>query len=110
MIEITEQNYEETVRNNDVVILDFYADWCGPCKAMVPVLARVEATAQEQGQSMVVGKVNTGEQVDLSVKFGVSALPTLVFIKDNKEVHRHLGMTSACELSDVIDGFFSDEI
>lgn len=109
MIDITDQNYEETVQNYDLVLLDFYAEWCGPCKAITPILAQVEEAAQGRGQKMVVGKIDTGVEVDLTLKFKVSALPTLLIIKNGEEVHRHLGMVSVSELSKVVDDFVDVE-
>lgn len=109
MIEITDKNYETTVQNSDVVLLDFYADWCGPCKAMTPVLEKVELIARERGQKLIVGKVDTGVEVNLASKFNISALPTLVFVKNGEEVHRHVGMASSSELSGAVDGFFEDK-
>ena len=85
---ITEGNFESEVVNSDKpVLLDFWAEWCGPCRMLSPV---VEEVASEHPE-VKVGKVNVDEQPKLATRFGVSSIPTLFFFKDGKPVGTMVG-------------------
>src|SRR5687767_13438673 len=77
-IELTEANFDEITKRDGIVLLDFWATWCGPCKAFAPVFER----ASEQHKDMVFGKINTEEQQALAKRFGVRSIPTLVIFRD----------------------------
>ena len=84
VLKITSENYEEEVLNSkEKVLIDFYADWCGPCKMMAPV---VEEVAEELAGKIKVGKVNVDENQDLAMEYGVMSIPTLVVIENGKAV------------------------
>ena len=86
---ITENNFEEEVLKSEIpVLVDFYADWCGPCRMLAPVL---EEIAREYEGGVKVGKVNVDEQMELAQKFGVSSIPLLVVFKDGQPVAKSLG-------------------
>ncbi|MBE5863802.1 MAG: thioredoxin [Lachnospiraceae bacterium] len=88
----TNENFEEEVVKSDIpVLVDFYADWCGPCKMMGPV---VEKLAEEFDGKVKVGKVNVDEQEDLAARFNVMSIPFFAFIKDGKMVDSSLGASS----------------
>ncbi len=94
----TKENFEEEVIKSDVpVLVDFYADWCGPCKMMFPV---VEKLAEEFEGKAKVGKVNVDEQEELAARFGVMSIPFFAVIKDGKMVDSNLGATSAEALAE----------
>ncbi len=85
----TTDNFESEVMNSDKpVMMDFYADWCGPCRMMMPV---VKEMANEYDGRIKVGKVNTDEQQELAAKFGVMSIPSFFFIKDGKIVDKAIG-------------------
>ena len=84
---INKNNYEEVKNSDKLVLLDFYADWCGPCRMVLPI---VEEIAEER-QDIKVGKINVDEQPELASQFGVMSIPTLVVIKDGKIVNRAMG-------------------
>ena len=81
-LKITAANFEnEVLRSDKPVLLDFYADWCGPCKMLAPVLHEI---AEENTGALKVGKVNVDEQMELAMRFQVSSIPMLVVFKDGK--------------------------
>lgn len=88
-VKITVSNFESEVLHSDQpVLVDFYADWCGPCRMLAPVL---EEIAREYEGGVKVGKVNVDEQMELAQKFGVSSIPLLVVFKDAQPVAKSLG-------------------
>lgn len=88
-VKITVSNFEsEVLRSDQPVMVDFYADWCGPCRMLAPVL---EEIAREYEGGVKVGKVNVDEQMELAQKFGVSSIPLLVVFKDGQPVAKSLG-------------------
>ena len=88
LLKINNENFESEVLNSDkTVLLDFYADWCGPCQMVVPVLAEIA----EEREDIVVGKINVDEEMQLALKFGVESIPMLAVIKDGKLVNKSVG-------------------
>ena len=88
LLKINNENFESEVLNSDkTVLLDFYADWCGPCQMVAPVLAQIA----EEREDIVVGKINVDEETQLALKFGVESIPMLAVIKDGKLVSKSVG-------------------
>ena len=85
------ENFRELLSETRPVLVDFYATWCGPCKMLSPVLDRL---ASEHGE-YVFAKVNVDEESTLAAEFGVASIPTLVVLKNGKEVRRALGAMPA---------------
>ena len=98
---LTSGNFEKEVYEADVpVLVDFYADWSGPCKAMSPV---VEALAEEYAGKIKVGKINVDNNQDIAMKYGVMSIPTFIFFKDGKNVSKTVGMQTKRELVNAIE-------
>lgn len=92
VLKITKNNFESEVMQSDKpVLLDFWADWCGPCRMVGPV---VDEVAEQLGDAAKVGKVNVDEEQDLAQKFNVMSIPTLVVIKDGKVTQSAVGVQS----------------
>lgn len=88
----TSANFEAEVLGADKpVLVDFYADWCGPCKMMAPA---VEQLADELEGVAVVGKLNVDENEDIAMKYGIMSIPTLMVFKDGKPVNKVIGVQS----------------
>lgn len=88
-IHVTDAVFEQSVLKSSVpVIVDFWAPWCGPCKAVAPIL---EKLAQEFADRVVIAKVNTDENPQWAGQYGVQGIPTMLFIVNGKEIHRQVG-------------------
>ncbi|MCI8950540.1 MAG: thioredoxin [Lachnospiraceae bacterium] len=95
----TSENFEEQVlKSSQVVLVDFYADWCVPCKMLAPA---VEAAAEKFAGQMKTGKLNLDENLELAQRYGVQSIPTLILFKDGQEAGRTVGMQS----KDAIENF-----
>lgn len=99
ILRVTSQNFEEEVlKSNKTVLVDFYADWCGPCKMLSPI---VDEVAKEMNEIKVV-KVNVDEAQDLAMNYQVMSIPTLVVIKDGKEAKRSVGLIDKSEIKNLV--------
>lgn len=100
VLKISEENFEEEVMKSEKpVILDFYADWCGPCKMMAPI---IEGVAEELGEEVKVGKVNTDENLDLAQKFNIMSIPTIMIFKDGNVSKTFVGVTDKTEIINAV--------
>ena len=86
-LEVTDANFEELVNSGKPMVLDFWAEWCGPCRMVVPL---VEEIAKERSDIKVV-KINVDEEQELAMQFGVMSIPTLVVMKNGKIVNQVTG-------------------
>lgn len=103
-IEITDNNFEEVVLNSDQpVLIDFWAVWCGPCKAIAPA---IEELAAEFDGKAVVGKLDVDHNRVTASKFGIMSIPTLLVFKDGKVVDKQIGLTS----KGVLAGKLNDQL
>jgi thioredoxin 1 len=102
-IHVTDAAFEKTVLQNPLpVIVDFWAPWCGPCKMIAPMLEKI---AKEHGGKLVVAKVNTDENPEYAMKYGVQGIPTLLFIYGGKVLHRQVGALPERMLREAITQF-----
>ena len=100
-LKITAANFENEILHSDKpVLLDFYADWCGPCKMLSPVLHEL---AEEKSGTLKVGKVNVDEEPELARQFGVMSIPTVVFLKNGVEFDRKVGVMPGEVFTSILD-------
>lgn len=103
-VSITQQNFEqEIVRSSQPIILDVYATWCGPCQQMEPILEELEA---ELGEKYKFAKLNVDEAREISIKYGVTSVPTFIFIQNNEVKDKETGYMSKEALQEKIERIF----
>ena len=101
VIKLNNENFNNEVKeSNKVVLVDFYADWCGPCKMMSPVIDKI---AEESDDRIKVCKLNVDDAQDIAVAYDVMSIPTLILFKDGTELNRLVGLQSKQEVLDMIN-------
>jgi thioredoxin len=98
MIELTKDNFEQTVNGNPIVIVDFWAPWCGPCRGFAPVFEK----AAEAHTDVVFAKVNTDEQQELAGAFGIRSIPTLMVFREKVIIFQQAGALPGSALEQVL--------
>lgn len=92
MIELENENFDELI-NDELVLVDFYATWCGPCRMLAPI---VEEVANEENIKLV--KVDVDKHEDIAKRFGIMSIPTLILFKKGEESHKNIGLVSKEEI------------
>ena len=101
VINVTEKNFEQEVLKSDKkVLIDFYADWCGPCKMMSPVIDEI---AEELGENVKVVKINVDENVNLAENYEVMSIPTILVLKNGEVLKSFVGVTAKPSIIDALN-------
>ncbi len=104
-IHVTDAEFEKVVLKSELpVVVDFWAPWCGPCRMVAPTLDKL---AKEQAGKLVIAKVNTDENAQWAMKYGVQGIPTMLFIANGKVVHKQVGALPELMLRQVMDQFLA---
>ena len=98
-IELNSSNFDETVKEG-VTLVDFWAPWCGPCRMIAPV---IEELAEEYEGRAKIAEVNTDEEQDLAIKFGIRSIPSILFFKDGQIVDQMVGAASKQAFAEKLD-------
>ena len=99
VIELSEENFEETINNNDFVIVDFWAQWCGPCKSFAPTYEKISAEFPD----IVFGKVNTEEEQGIAAHFQIRSIPTLMMFREQVIIYSEAGALPEAAFKDIVE-------
>jgi thioredoxin 1 len=100
-LHLTEQNFDETLaQRSGVMMVDFWAEWCQPCRAVAPVL---EDLARESGGRVALAKVNVDENPGLAARYGIRSIPTVLFVKDGKVADQVIGAVPRAKFKEKLD-------
>lgn len=100
-MEVNESNFKELTETKDrLIVLDFWATWCGPCRMLAPVLEEIEKEYQE----VTFGKINVDDEAGLAQRFDIVSIPTLVFMKNGEIIKKSVGYLDADSLRAMLDG------
>ncbi len=97
--EFTDKNFD-TESAEGVAVVDFWAEWCGPCRMIGPI---IEELASDYEDKAVIGKVNVDDNPEISMKFGIRSIPTILILKDGEVVDKQVGVTTKNKLAEKID-------
>ena len=103
-IEINETNFKEVIFKYDNVVVDFWAEWCGPCRMIAPI---IDELAKEYAGKVVFAKLNVDEAENIAIEYGISAIPTLMFFKKGKPIDMMVGVHPKSEIKRWIDNILS---
>ena len=99
IVEATDANFENTVQKNDLVLIDFWAPWCGPCRALAPVLEEIAS----ENSNLVVAKMNTDEKPNIATQHGIMSIPTMMIFKKGELVDRLVGALPKSQIMEKLE-------
>ena len=99
MLHFTKDGFDKALSQGKLMMVDFWASWCGPCRMLGPVIEQLD----NQYPDVVVGKVNVDDEQELAMRYGVMSIPTVIFFKDGKEIDRKVGVMPPEALVQVLE-------
>ncbi|MDR0850258.1 MAG: thioredoxin [Christensenellaceae bacterium] len=109
MIEIehaNESNFEKVIKSKSVVMIDFFATWCGPCKMLSPILEQI---ANENEVDIGIAKLDIDESLEIAKQFGVMSVPTMIIFKDGDEIERLVGLKQKAQIIETLKNYIGEE-
>lgn len=100
LVHFSQDGFDKALTQDQLMMVDFWADWCGPCKMLGPV---IEDLAAKYDGKALVGKVNVDDEPQLAQRYGVMSIPTVIFLKNGKEIDRKVGVMPAGAFTEVLD-------
>ena len=100
MTHFNQESFDKALSEGKLRMVDFWADWCGPCQMLAPV---IDGLAEQYAGKAVVGKVNVDEEQELAIRYGVMSIPTVIFFKNGEEIDRKVGVMPAGAFTQVLD-------
>lgn len=101
-LELNQNNVEAALKEKKITVLDFWAEWCGPCRMLGPIID--ELSVDYAGKDVTIAKINVEENQNLAIKYGVRGIPTVIIFKDGEELTRKVGVGSKTEYQTILDG------
>jgi thioredoxin 1 len=105
-LNLNNDNFKETISQDKLVLVDFWAEWCGPCKALSPI---IDELSQEMGETMTVAKVDITENQDIAVEYGVRNIPTMLFFRNGEIVDKQVGAMPKSAIQEIINKHLNKE-
>ena len=100
VLKVNKENFESVKNSEKTVLLDFYADWCGPCRMVSPIIDEIA----EERSDLLVGKINVDDSPELAAEFGVASIPTLIVMKGGSVVHQSAGARPKAQILALLEG------
>lgn len=101
-VHFNKEGFEKALASGQLLMVDFWADWCGPCKMLAPA---IEGLGDEYEGKAIVGKINVDEEQELAIRYGVMSIPTVIFFKNGEEVARKVGVLPAAQFAEVLENY-----
>ena len=102
MVHFSKEGFDKALEQGGLMMVDFWADWCGPCKMLGPVIE--DLAGQYEGKA-IVGKVNVDQEQELAIRFAVMSIPTVVFLKNGEEVDRLVGVMPPTKYTELVEKY-----
>ena len=103
-VHFSKEGFDKALSSGQLMMVDFWAGWCGPCKMLAPV---IEGLGDEYEGKAIVGKVDVDQEQELAIRYGVMSIPTVIFFKDGKEIARKVGVMPGSEFIAVLDNYLN---
>lgn len=97
-IDLTADNFKSVIEQNETVLVDFWAEWCGPCQMLMPIIEEIA----EERSDITVGKVNVDDQMDIAKEFGITSIPTLLVFKNGEKTDMSIGYKEKSEIEKML--------
>lgn len=102
VIHFNEQGFDQALSQGGLMMVDFWASWCGPCKMLAPTIDQI---GEQYEDKAIIGKVDVDEEQNLAIRYGVMSIPTVIFFKDGAEIDRKVGVQPAAVFTAALDSY-----